>query len=798
MFDPNRICLGCMEELENGAVVCPKCGWNNAANNNVSHQLLAGSVLLGKYLVGRVLGEGGFGITYIGWDLILERKVAIKEFYPQGIVNRELTHRSTVVSCVGKEEFIEKEKEGFIKEAKTMAKLGNIPGIVTMHDVFAQNGTVYIVMDYVKGKTLKAYVKENGNRLPVQQVISLLEPIFKALQNVHEKGLIHRDISPDNIMLRPDGTAVLLDFGAARQMSVAGERSLTVNLKHGYAPMEQYQTRGVQGPWTDVYALSATIYRLITGKVPPSAADRIIEDDLPLPSTLGADILPWQEKALMHGLAVRTADRILNVSELWEGLTTDPAAEPARVQSPENPGEENESGETKDLFVEQHNEKDMPIEPAKEIKKQAKEDAVNQAEECEKPSDAVNEEKKGKEVAKQPEKKRKGKNTKFLVIISAILTVLLLMLIFEPSIDAFSIKKESNYKKGINLFENREYGGAYEYLSKARGYKDVEKYIKEIDIEYNEAKSLYKRGYFNEARRKFEELHDYRNANNLFLECQRGVAYYYLEEMEPEMAIWEFEKLEHVDRVIDFLDSVRLKLQNAESQQGKYSVIEYEYLRANRCFDEYSDLEKENLKGAIYHIATGAMKREEYIFSRKLFVMLDGYSDSANKIENIDATIIKYINEHQKADDYLTYQYLMRILTFDWEYREWVEKIKDSLYGKFVNFGGNENMVWTLAKDGTLLINGVGTILYVSLSSDEKDATKKIVICEGIEKIDTASLYGFDKIESVEIPSTVEYIGANAFGFSSSSSDYMISKIKISKDNKYYTVVNGKLVKIGD
>lgn len=337
MFDPNRICLGCMEELKNGDAVCPKCGWNNAVNNNVSHQLLAGSVLMGKYLVGRVLGEGGFGITYIGWDLILDRKVAIKEFYPQGIVNRELTHHSTVVSCIGKEEFIEKEKEGFIKEAKTMAKLGNIPGIVTMHDVFAQNGTVYIVMDYVEGKTLKAYVKENGNRLSAKTAISLLEPIFGALQKIHEKGLIHRDISPDNIMLRPDGTAVLLDFGAARQMSVAGERSLTVNLKHGYAPMEQYQTRGVQGPWTDVYALSATIYRLITGRVPPSAADRIIEDDLPLPSTLGSDILPRQEEALMKGLAIRTADRTLNISELWEGLAQAPAEKAPQKQPQEEP-----------------------------------------------------------------------------------------------------------------------------------------------------------------------------------------------------------------------------------------------------------------------------------------------------------------------------------------------------------------------------------------------------------------------------------------------------------------------------
>lgn len=621
MFDPNRICLGCMEELKNGDAVCPKCGWNNAVNNNVSHQLLAGSVLMGKYLVGRVLGEGGFGITYIGWDLILDRKVAIKEFYPQGIVNRELTHHSTVVSCIGKEEFIEKEKEGFIKEAKTMAKLGNIPGIVTMHDVFAQNGTVYIVMDYVEGKTLKAYVKENGNRLSAKTAISLLEPIFGALQKIHEKGLIHRDISPDNIMLRPDGTAVLLDFGAARQMSVAGERSLTVNLKHGYAPMEQYQTRGVQGPWTDVYALSATIYRLITGRVPPSAADRIIEDDLPLPSTLGSDILPRQEEALMKGLAIRTADRTLNISELWEGLSQAPAEKAPQKQPQEEPAEENKTDEPQHIPAQQqteesHTGEELPIE--------------HRAEQTEPPKEPSAEERQEPEENKQP-KKKKSEGIKFLAAVLALL--LLCVLIFEPSIDILDIKKEINYRKGVSSFENKEYDKAYEQLSAVKGYKDAEEMV-----------------------------------------------------------------------------------------------------------------------------------------------------------QSSDDAMMEYVNGHQVADDYLTYQYLDLLHT----HNEQANEIYYKLYGKFMNLGSDENTLWTSTQNGTLTIGGVGKLSYIFLTQSERDATKNIVIKEGITELGSLSFHGFDKVKSIKIPSTVKYISDDAFDES------VISKIKIDKNNKYYTVENGKLVRIND
>lgn len=789
MFDPNRICLGCMEELKNGDAVCPKCGWNNAVNNNVSHQLLAGSVLMGKYLVGRVLGEGGFGITYIGWDLILDRKVAIKEFYPQGIVNRELTHHSTVVSCIGKEEFIEKEKEGFIKEAKTMAKLGNIPGIVTMHDVFAQNGTVYIVMDYVEGKTLKAYVKENGNRLSAKTTISLLEPIFGALQKIHEKGLIHRDISPDNIMLRPDGTAVLLDFGAARQMSVAGERSLTVNLKHGYAPMEQYQTRGVQGPWTDVYALSATIYRLITGRVPPSAADRIIEDDLPLPSTLGSDILPRQEEALMKGLAIRTADRTLNISELWEGLAQAPAEKAPQKQPQEEPAEENKTDEPQHIPAQQqteesHTGEELPIE--------------HRAEQTEPPKEPSAEERREPEENKQP-KKKKSEGIKLLAAV--LVLFLLCVLIFEPSVDILDIKKEINYKKGVSSFENKEYDKAYEQLSAVKGYKDAEDYINNIgkQKQYDKALYFYEKQDFEAALVIFDDIGNYRDTNDYILLCHKELAYRYLEGSEGN-AIKELEKLEDFDLAITFLQNMHpfYSLSTPWIWYEKYLAAEESYkdVLTDCCNNENLNSEKvHNLKETVYHIAIGAMSRKEYEFSRCLFVMLENYSDSEEMIKNIDDVIITYIKGHRADDDYFTFRYL-KLLCYSGS--EWANEEWDYLYGKFVCVDGREDMtMWTLAEDGTLTVSGEGYADYVSVPQGEEAMVKNLVINEGITGIGGTGIYCIysrKNIESIEIPSTLEYF--NILGFDEDTTSKVT--INIDKNNKYYTVENGKLVRIND
>ncbi len=322
MLKPEETCMSCFAQLTKPKGVCPRCGCDNAAVSNEAHQLECGSILAGTYLIGKVLGQGGFGITYIGWDLNLDIKVAIKEYYPEGCVTRDAhTHISVLTYAGPKEVYFQKGKERFVNEAKALAKFPGDSGVVGVRTFFYENGTAYIVMDFVEGETLKAYAQRRGGKLPAAEVLSLFQPIFRSLARVHDSGLLHRDISPDNLMLKTDGTLALLDFGAARQISAEGEHSNTINVKHGFAPEEQYRTRGEQGPWTDVYALCATIYRLTTGRTPPEALDRMADGTLLTPpNQLGADFTPAQEAAIIHGLAVRASDRTRDVRQLEKEL----------------------------------------------------------------------------------------------------------------------------------------------------------------------------------------------------------------------------------------------------------------------------------------------------------------------------------------------------------------------------------------------------------------------------------------------------------------------------------------------
>ena len=311
-------CPNCMANINHAYGICPVCGGSmNAANE--PHQLPVNSILNGRYIIGRTLGAGGFGITYVGYDLKLNSKVAVKEYYMSGGVTR--TRSLTVVPTDKTNEApFSKGKERFLDEAKILAQFIGEPNIVNVRDYFEENGTAYIVMEFLDGEDLTHYAKARG-RLSFDEVLALLEPAMIALDKVHKKGLIHRDISPSNLMLLRDGRVKVLDFGTARTQSVLGEKSLSIMLKPGYAPEEQYRTHGQQGPWTDVYAMSATFYRLLTGKTPPTSTDRMFEDRIELPSALGVKITPQQEAALMRGLAVRSTDRIQTMEELAKCLT---------------------------------------------------------------------------------------------------------------------------------------------------------------------------------------------------------------------------------------------------------------------------------------------------------------------------------------------------------------------------------------------------------------------------------------------------------------------------------------------
>ena len=302
------------------SVICPHCGYN--MNSEIpKHHLQPGTILGGKYWVGNAIGEGGFGITYIGYNLNLEIKVAIKEYFPNGLVSRDTSNTDTVTIFSGStQQMYEQGREKFVNEARALAKFDNLQGIVSVKDFFMENGTAYIVMEYVEGETLKSFLRRNGGKIPSEDIFVMMTPLMKSLAEVHKKGLIHRDISPDNIMITADAQVKLLDFGAARDISANGNKSLSIQLKPGYAPEEQYRTHGKQGPWTDVYSLCATMYRAITGIQPIESLERLQNDTLQRPSALGIAIDPIKENAIMNGMEIFADRRFQNIDALYNAL----------------------------------------------------------------------------------------------------------------------------------------------------------------------------------------------------------------------------------------------------------------------------------------------------------------------------------------------------------------------------------------------------------------------------------------------------------------------------------------------
>lgn len=299
---------------------CAECGYPARSDNRPGVHLAPGTLLHGRYKAGRVLGQGGFGATYLGWDDRLRVKVAIKEYYPANLISR--LPNAAAVSPFSDEhgETFATGLAKFLEEARTLARLRDVREIVGVQDFFEENGTAYLVMELLEGRTMKKYLADCGGRIDVKRALSVVTPIAKALQAIHDQGLIHRDISPDNIFLTNAGDRKLLDFGAARQ-SARTDAGLTVILKPGYAPPEQYSNEGRQGPWSDVYALCATLYLALTGRTPPDATARFMNDKVPRPAELGVTLPSGFEKALMAGLAMRWQDRPQSMRDLLRGMT---------------------------------------------------------------------------------------------------------------------------------------------------------------------------------------------------------------------------------------------------------------------------------------------------------------------------------------------------------------------------------------------------------------------------------------------------------------------------------------------
>lgn len=332
-------CAGCMEAFR--GYPCPDCGYDPQKSGQAEYALPVETILAGKYLVGRVLGQGGFGITYIGWDLTLERKVAIKEYYPSGQVSRQPgTRQLTWYTGENARSAQQSGMETFLKEARKMVRVDAISGVVRVLDLFRENETAYIVMDFVEGETLKNRLKKTGP-MDWNQAKDIFLPAIRAMEEVHKAGLIHRDLSPDNLMLTPEGKVKILDLGAAKDLNInTGASSMQV-AKSGFSPFEQYTQRGGSGPWTDVYSMAATIYYTLTGKLPPAAIDRVEEDtidwSLPRLDTLTGTAL----EALKKALSVAAKQRTQSMEELEKRLfgaskqITEPISQAKAEQEPQ-------------------------------------------------------------------------------------------------------------------------------------------------------------------------------------------------------------------------------------------------------------------------------------------------------------------------------------------------------------------------------------------------------------------------------------------------------------------------------
>lgn len=328
-----RLCMGCMGEYGEEYEICPYCGYQADTQAKQAYYLTPGYILHKRYIVGRVLGAGGFGVTYIGWDFLIKRKVAIKEYLPSDLATRAPGQDNLTIYGGDQETQFRDGVRKTVEEARHLAQFTSVPGIVHVYDCFECNKTAYIVMEFLEGVSLKEYLKTRGT-MTESQAIPVILQLATAMEVVHKSGLLHRDIAPDNIYVlnpdEPDALRVkLLDFGAAHFASNAYSKSISVMLKQGYAPEEQYRSRGDQGPWTDVYSLAATFYKMITGVTPEDALERKVGDELKRPSKRGIRISRPVETALMNAMNVRIQDR----TQTMEGFTSELVAAEVKARS---------------------------------------------------------------------------------------------------------------------------------------------------------------------------------------------------------------------------------------------------------------------------------------------------------------------------------------------------------------------------------------------------------------------------------------------------------------------------------
>ncbi len=288
-------------------------------NGYENYWLKKGTILADKYRISDVISEGGFGIVYLGFDLVLKMDVAIKEYFPRRFAIREQDSNNIHVYKGKAGDNFQEGLKKFLNEARILAKFNDVDSIVTVRDFFYDNNTAYIVNEHVVGETVKDYVAVKGKMSP-RKVLEIMQPILMALSAIHSEGLLHRDISPDNIILK-EKRAILIDFGAARLFQEQEDKSMTVFFKRGYSAQEQYVKNGKQSARTDVYAVCATMYYMLTGIAPEESVQRGIKDMVvPLSKMKDIELSMWAKNAIMKGMSVSIAERYSSVESLCKDL----------------------------------------------------------------------------------------------------------------------------------------------------------------------------------------------------------------------------------------------------------------------------------------------------------------------------------------------------------------------------------------------------------------------------------------------------------------------------------------------
>ncbi len=308
-----------MKEFNKEYDICPHCGYINTTDMLESFQLSPGTILQERYWVGMMIGFGGFGIIYKAYDMKLNVTVAIKEYYPTGLVNR--VSGSTRVEKVNDDRRREFDSglEHFIEEARNIAKFSGHSNIVNVYHFFKENHTGYIVMEYLDGISMKYFLEANGGKTSILYAKEIVLAIAQALQSLHKENILHRDVSPDNIFLCSDGKIKLIDFGSSRLSKVTDENKEII-VKPGYTPPEQYEKDGYQGAWTDIYALGATFYRAVTGRIPDEATERKREDFLVRPCDYDMEIPAYIEAVILKAMALEVKERFVKVEDFADVL----------------------------------------------------------------------------------------------------------------------------------------------------------------------------------------------------------------------------------------------------------------------------------------------------------------------------------------------------------------------------------------------------------------------------------------------------------------------------------------------